>query len=377
MLSYWEKTSLLDYNNIIIGSGLTGLNTAIELHNKYPNERILILERSIIPFGASTRNAGFVCMGSLTELIDDSSAMSHDNVINLFIRRKTGLDKLRQRLGDEHIGFRADGSHELLTEQDLPALEHLEFYNNALKDFIKDKPVYQIANHKIDTFGFDKNKIKALVETTCEGQLHTGMLMRRLTDYVLSLGVEIKTGAKVQRFEKESNKNIVIIEDNTRNTSIPISCKRLIICTNAFTASLLNGEDVVPGRGQIILTKPIPNLPLKGIFHYDKGFYYFRELEGRILFGGGRNLDFAKETTTEIEYNNFILQDLSDKLQQIILPHHPFEIEMQWAGIMAFGKNKTPIIKSFGNNIYGAFRLGGMGVALSTLVAEDLVKIME
>ncbi len=377
MLSYWERSSFLHYTNIIIGAGLTGLNTAIELHKKFPHERILIIERSIFPFGASTRNAGFVCMGSLTELIDDSQNMLQDEVINLFTKRKIGLDKLRNRLGDEHIGYRADGSHELLTEEDLSALEQLDFYNNALKDVITDKPVYVLANDKINAFGFDTTKIKALVETTCEGQLHTGMLMRRLTDYVLSLGIEIKTGAMVQRFENETDKNTVIINDNVRNSEIQLSCKRLIICTNAFANSLLKNEDVSPGRGQIVLTKPIKNMPLKGIFHYDKGYYYFREIEGRILFGGGRNLDFATETTTDIADNDFILQDLKAKLQHLILPHSEFEIDMHWSGIMAFGKNKTPIMKNFGNNVYGAFRLGGMGVALSTVVAEDLVKMIQ
>ena len=49
----------------------------------------------------------------------------------------------------------------------------------------------------------------------------------------------------------------------------------------------------------MLITKPIKNLHIKGTFHLDKGYYYFRNIDDRILFGGGRNLDFKTEETTE------------------------------------------------------------------------------
>ena len=71
-LSYWEiKTWLTDIDFTIIGSGIVGLNTALELRNNYPKAKILILEKGRLPQGASTKNAGFACFGSLSEIIDD------------------------------------------------------------------------------------------------------------------------------------------------------------------------------------------------------------------------------------------------------------------------------------------------------------------
>ncbi|RYZ47414.1 MAG: FAD-binding oxidoreductase, partial [Sphingobacteriales bacterium] len=66
MLSYWEKTSFLHYDHIVIGSGIVGLSTALELRGRFPSSRILVLERGLLPTGASSRNAGFACMGSVT-----------------------------------------------------------------------------------------------------------------------------------------------------------------------------------------------------------------------------------------------------------------------------------------------------------------------
>ena len=65
----------------------------------------------------------------------------------------------------------------------------------------------------------------------------------------------------------------------------------------------LTNNQVKPARAQVLITKPIENLDIKGTFHLDKGYYYFRNIENRILFGGGRNLDFEGETTTEFNSN--------------------------------------------------------------------------
>ena len=71
-LSVWEKESFYSTQDVIlVGGGLMGLWTAYELKKKNPYLKITILERNTIPLGASTRNAGFACFGSPTEIIHD------------------------------------------------------------------------------------------------------------------------------------------------------------------------------------------------------------------------------------------------------------------------------------------------------------------
>ena len=64
-LSYWEKTSFFDYDVIVIGSGIVGLNAAIHLKKSSPALKISVLESGFLPTGASTKNAGFACFGSI------------------------------------------------------------------------------------------------------------------------------------------------------------------------------------------------------------------------------------------------------------------------------------------------------------------------
>lgn len=376
MFSYWEQQSFLHYDNIVIGSGIVGLSTAIELRERFPGQRTLVLERSLFPYGASTRNAGFACMGSFTELLDDLKTYSEEDMVALFIQRKKGLDILRERLTDPVIDYRERGSYELIGEHELPLLDHLQHLNDIIAVATGSIP-FRLANEKILASGFAADKVSAMIENTGEGELHSGRMMRALTDFALQKGIEIKTGALVLSFEEEGSTVTVQVADRIRNDRIPLQCKRLFICTNAFTRQLLPGEDIRPGRGQVLITEPIPNLPFKGIYHFDEGYYYFREIDGRILLGGGRNLDFEGETSTEIALNEHIQKDLEDKLHHLILPGRRVRVAQRWAGIMAFGETKRPLIKRFGQCVYGAFRMGGMGVALGSAAAREMVLLVE
>ena len=238
---------------------------------------------------------------------------------------------------------------------------------------ITGKDAFKPASERLSEFGFAGAYSKALIENTCEGELNSGMMMRALLDMAAQCGVEVKTGASVLDFEEEEKQVIVRVKDPFRTDVWPLSCSTISICTNAFTKSLLPDVDVTPGRGQVLVTQPIPGLKFKGIYHFDKGYYYFREIDGRVLFGGGRNLDFETENTTDFSLNSLIQSDLEQKLSDIILPGMHFQVAQRWAGIMAFGVNKYPIVKSFSTRVYGAFRMGGMGVALGSETAAQLV----
>src|ERR1700722_11881165 len=105
-LSIWEKESWFAPADIVIaGSGLVGLWSAYYLKKKHPSLRITIIERGIVPTGASTRNAGFACFGSLTELLADIDQMGEDKMLELVSLRYRGLKKIRKTFRDAEIGY--------------------------------------------------------------------------------------------------------------------------------------------------------------------------------------------------------------------------------------------------------------------------------
>ena len=372
MLSIWERNELIHYDHIIIGSGIVGLTTAYYVKKKNPSKSVLVLERGLLPTGASTKNAGFACMGSLTEILDDLKIASEEEVLELFRLRKKGLERLQSIVGKEKIGYQTNGSYELIFKNEIAALEKIDYCNQLLRKEIK-QDAFRLNNAKIQEFGF--NGVCAMVENLCEGEIDTGLMMKNLIQLVSSMGVEIKTGCEVLSFNEHSNQVEIICNNPLLKNELILKSNKLFICTNAFAKKLLPQANVTPGRGQVLITKPIPDLKFKGIFHFEEGYYYFREYKGCILFGGGRNIDKQTEETTEFALNQAIQQSLIEKLQTIILPNQAFEIDLQWTGIMAFGPTKKPIIEPYSDKVFVGVRMGGMGVAIGSEVGFSLAEM--
>ena len=53
-----------------------------------------------------------------------------------------------------------------------------------------------------------------------------------------------------------------------------------------------------------------------------------------------------------------------------------YSIENRWAGIMAMGSEKMPIVKEVQPNVFCAVRMSGMGVALAPVVAQQISEMM-
>jgi len=132
----------------------------------------------------------------------------------------------------------------------------------------------------------------------------------------------------------------------------------------------------MPGRGQVLITKPIPGLKLQGTYHFDHGYYYFRNINGRVLFGGGRNIDFKTEETYRFGNTDTVQNSLAGFLSEVILPSINFEIDYWWSGIMGFGDEIMPIVKKLESNIFCAVRCNGMGVAMGSLVGEEVADLL-
>ncbi len=118
-LSYWERESFFkDIDVAVIGSGIVGLAAAIHLKKLDPSLKVAILERGTLPIGASTRNAGFACFGSMTELLDDLRHASEDEVLAVVEKRWRGLQRLRELAGDENLDFKMLGGYEMFTNEE-------------------------------------------------------------------------------------------------------------------------------------------------------------------------------------------------------------------------------------------------------------------
>ncbi|MGX5686199.1 NAD(P)/FAD-dependent oxidoreductase [Chryseobacterium cucumeris] len=367
MNSIWELDTFYRKRDIIIiGAGFSGLWTAISIKEKYPEKSVLIIERNSIPLGASTRNAGFACFGSLTEIIADSEKMGWEKTLELVTMRFNGLQKIQHYFKHDEIDFELNGGYEIVNNED--PLSHIEVVNEKLKTITGLDQTYTLKQNKIQEFGLGKSEF--LIENPCEGGLHSGKLVQKLLEKCHELKIEFLFGTEVQNIEETDKVEVQF------STDLSVIAEQLIYCTNAFTSKFLKEETIVPARGQVLLTEPVDELKLKGTFHYDEGYYYFRNVGNRILLGGGRNKDFKTEETTAFETTEFLQNHLENFLREIILPHKDFKIALRWSGIMAMGEEKSPIVKQLSERQFCAVRLSGMGVALAPKIGEIIAEMI-
>ena len=371
--SYWEKTAFIDNADvIIIGSGLVGLSAAVHLKTERPSLKILVLERGFLPTGASTKNAGFACFGTASEQLAYLRNTTPDEVLKLVDYKWRGLKKLRENLGDENIEYQQHGGYELFFDNEAERAENslnsLEILNSWLEPVTDGQPVYSIADDKIADFGF--SKVRHMIYNPFEGQINTGKMMRALLNKAYELGILVLNGCEILKIGQEKNKIRLLTSQGD------FEARNIILATNAFANQLLPELNVIPGRGQVLITKPIPGLKLKGTFHLDEGYYYFRNIDNRILFGGGRNLDFAAEKTWDFGQTEVVKNKLTSYLREVILPDQPVEIDYWWSGIMGFGDENKPIVKKVAPGIFCAVRCNGMGVAMGSLVGEEVAELL-
>ncbi len=368
-LSYWEyKTWFSNVDFTIVGSGIVGLSCALRLKTRFPKANILILERGTLPNGASTKNAGFACFGSLSEIIDDLKSHSEEEVLQLVQKRYTGLQSLRENLGDKTIDYLPNKGFELFTNADKILFEEClskKEQINALLKPIFDNTVFKTQEN---IFKF-KNIQPQYIVNQFEGQINTGKMMQSFLTKVQSAGINILNNCSVASIN-DLNTSVEI-----KTNLLTFSTNKVLIATNGF-ASQLGIDQVKPARAQVLITKPIEGLHIKGTFHLDRGYYYFRNIDNRILFGGGRNLDFTTEETTQLGQTQLVQHKLEQLLNETILPNIDFEIEHRWSGIMGVGNQKKSIVKQVSENTFCGVRLGGMGVAIGSIVGTELADLL-
>lgn len=373
MQSYWETSTYSAPSDLlIIGSGLTGLLCAHHYAKRFPNRKVRILERGPFPFGASTRNAGFACFGSPTELLDDLHELGEEDTLKRVEMRVKGLEFYRSTFNPVDYDFNKSGGWEIFRANESQIVENakdkLEYLNRLLTPILNGK-VYDV-DKDINRFG--AGIYPEGFYNPYEGQLHPGKLCRLIERNIRQLGVEIINGIEIKSIE-DSKDGVSLIDTN----GFAWSANQCIVATNGLTKSLLPEENIEPARGQILMTSPIPELKWKGTFHIDRGYFYFRNVENRLLFGGGRHLDVLGERSNERVTSEKIQSELEQVLETL-LPNVDYQIDMRWSGIMAFGveNEKAPRIEALSDHLILAARLGGMGVAIAPEVSKQAVSLL-
>lgn len=352
--SYWEKDSFLrPWNLVVVGAGIVGLSSAYFYKKGHPDKRVLVLDKGFMPEGASSRNAGFACVGSIGEHMADMQKEAEEEIRKRIKMRYEGLGLLRQTLGEEQIGYEACGGYELFTSSGPfeAAREKIPLFNSWMEELIGESNVYKAG--KLN--GYD------VIENRLEGALHAGRMMERWIALAVSAGVEIRWNSRVSGISEGG----VTLEGGPG-----LEAGQVLVASNGFTRRLLPDLQIRPARGYVMVTGELDPMPWKGTFHHDRGYIYFRHIGNRLLLGGARNVAQEEEETDHFGNNPAIKGHLHRFAKDILRLDSGWSVDYEWSGIMGFTESKTPIVEKLNDRLSVAAGLSGMGVAIGTAIGK-------
>ena len=344
----------------IIGGGLTGLSSALNLSNK--GLSITVLEANKVGSGASGRNGGQLGIGMrkdqffLEKMFGDEKAKffwnvgleAVKNVINLIEKYKIDC---AVKPGILHVGN---------TKKDF------KYFQEEIKHMNKK---YDYNNYEY----FDEKNIKNEVKSD---RYYSGMLLKdcyHLNPLKLTYGLASQCLKENIKIYERSPVNKIIDNNNEvlvyANNKI-IKAKKVIIGCNGYLDNLLGSirNYFMPINNYIIATEPLGKDLANKLIKRDCGvidsrfmidYYRFSE-DYRLLFGG-------PETITSkfvSDARNFVAR----RMHKVFPELKKFKIDFSWGGTLAISINRLPIFGTLMNEkLYYGHAYSGHGLAMSVM----------
>jgi len=130
----------------------------------------------LLVLGPSTKNAGFACIGSVSELLDDLEHSSESDVFELVGERYEGLVHLLELVGKEDVEYSPCGGFEVFRNSEVELAKNCEerfpYFNKTLKSISGLDETFTLAPEKINQSRLQD--IKTCIANHAEGKLNPG-----------------------------------------------------------------------------------------------------------------------------------------------------------------------------------------------------------
>jgi gamma-glutamylputrescine oxidase len=332
----------------VVGAGVTGLACANVLAEA--GRRVRVYDAREIAGGASGRNGGFALRGGAMPYDRAREWLGAERVLEYWRLTEAYVDRLESLAGD---AFRRVGSLRIAADEE-ERDELRDEYHALREDGFA-------AEWRDDLPGPLAGRFVAAIYHPPDGALQPARFVRRLALRAAEAGVEIR-----------EHEHVAALED--------LDADAVVVATDGYPSGLL-GElegSIIPTRGQMIATEPLP----ERIFdrpHYGRhGFDYWQQTpDGRLLAGGFRDFQLDSEFTDD-EVTTDPIQDALESFVGDLLGRRP-QITHRWAGIFGLVLDFMPVVGEVPGRP-GAWVAGGysghgnvLGLACGEIVANAVL----
>ena len=358
-----QLTSDIDVDICVIGGGLTGISSAINLSKK--GYSVILCEARKIGWGASGRNGGQLGIG-----------MRKDQFT---IEKKLGLKHAKElwSLGLEAV----EDVKNLIKENEIDC--HLVNGVMSTACFEKDIDEYKFEiEHMAKNYDFEgyqffnKEKIREEINSKMylAGLLNSGSY--HLNPLKLTLGLaKVAQKNKVKIFENTPIEKIREEGDRVQVMSKKglIRANQVVVACNGYLDSILGSKKnkFMPINNYVVATEPLGEKRARELIKNNYAvcdtrfiidYYRFSE-DWRMIFGGGETFtsNFVKNATSFV----------SKRMIKVFPQLQNVKIDYSWGGTLAITVNRLPHFGTLMNNkVSYAFGYSGHGLALSVLAGK-------
>ena len=314
---------------VIVGSGYTGLNAAIETARG--GRSTLILEAGSPGWGCSTRNGGQVSTSVKPTLEKLTARLGDQRASAIRKEGEVALNWIEERITQEaiHCDFRRSGRfhaahtpkhyEELTRDADkLSKFESIESYVVSRQD----------QRQELGTDAYFGGVVFPRHASLDPAKYHRGLL-----ESAINAGVHITGNCAVENIEKQPNGFLLSTPKGD------VKARNVILATNGYTSGLTPWQQrrVIPIGSYVIATEPLPTELVDTLFPKGRSVtdtckvvYYYRPSPDRtrIIFGGRVS---AAETNPSIS-----APKLYADMCRIFPELGRYQISHSWSGNVAY-----------------------------------------
>ena len=366
-VSWYEATALrgdalgplqgrIDADVCVIGAGLAGLTTALELGRK--GKRVVVLEAARVAAGASGRNGGFVSNGFALGYDGIVARVGEQGAAALYDLSKTGTEYIRAqvktycpdvRMGDGwRVAIRHDDRGGLKRYGEALAAkagETIEYAPVAETRLLLNSERYFDSLYFPHAFHIHPLKYALTLARLC--------LQNNVTIFenCKALSVE-KTGAALRVRTAQGE---VLVGD-------------IVHCVSALDPSLhrATGQALLPVATYVAVTEPLQQTAIKtrsAISDTRRAGDYYRLIdEGRLLWGG--------RITTRVSEPARLAEAMKGDMVAAYPQLGNPRIDFAWAGLMGYALHKMPLIGRDHEGQWFATGFGGHGLNTTAMAGQ-------
>lgn len=353
---------------IVVGAGVTGSSIAWRLAES--GRRVLVLDRRGVCSGASGRNAGMTGPGSSMH----AASRAGKAVYALTTANLRLMKELPAELGTD-FSLRLPGTMDVITTEEQYA---------HLKSAV---PLEQEAGIEIELL--DGPAARSIMPALApdilgaayaeeRGHLWPFALVTAMADAAVRHGAEFAPETTVERLETTGDRVVGVVANGAT-----IFADEVVLATNAWTPTLLPdlpAGAIVPARGQILVTQPLPPL-LACPFGNNFDKEYGRQTPtGQVLCGGYRRLDVNEGLGT---YREEVTAPVQSGIARCLTELFPIlrgraRVVRSWSGIMGFTADGLPLIGRYdpAPGLTMAAGFNGGGFSWGAMVGKVIARLL-